>query len=59
MKKYTVIIEREVDGYYEGHTENYIKCYIPNNINLCQNDTVVVQIEKIFNDGAVAKMVGY
>ena len=53
-KKYvhTVLVE-EFDGEnYIGHTENYIKCYIPNKCDI--NQCVKVKIKKQFKDGALA-----
>lgn len=58
-KNYTVIIEREVDGFYEGHTENYIKCYLKNDTKLNQNDIVTVEILEFFKDGAMVKNTTY
>ena len=47
-----VLIEEEIDGFFVGHTENYIKCYIPEKVEL--NAFVSVKIEKPFKDGAIA-----
>ncbi len=47
-----ILIEEEIDGFFVGHTENYIKCYIPEKVEL--NAFVSVKIEKPFKDGAIA-----
>lgn len=56
-KKYvhTVLVEEEENGFKIGHTENYIKCYIPCNVNL--NTFVDVKIQKPYKDGVVAQVV--
>ena len=56
-KKYHVIVERLNNGYYEGHTENYIKCYIKTDNQLDQNQIVNIKIKEQFNDGAIAEIV--
>lgn len=56
-KKYIhkVLVE-EFDGqYYIGHTENYIKCYIPATCKL--NEFVDIKIKKPFKDGAIAYLI--
>lgn len=58
-KTYKVIIEREHEGYFEGHTENYIKCYIESDIKLNQNQILSVKILKPYKDGAIAKVLSY
>ena len=52
---YTVIIEEKVDGYFVGHTENYIKCYIPEECEL--NEFINIRIIKPYLDGALVKKV--
>ena len=53
-KKYHhIVLVEEFDGeYYIGHTENYIKCYIPEKCNI--NQFVKVKIKKQYKDGALA-----
>ncbi len=51
----TVLVEENEDGYYIGHSENYIKCYIPEHCEL--NTFVKVKIKKQYNDGAIANKV--
>lgn len=58
-KKFTVIIERKQNNLYEGHTENYIKCYIETNQNLTPNQIISVEIEDLYNDGVKAKILSY
>lgn len=56
-KKYvhSVLVE-EFDGeYYIGHTENYIKCYIPESCDI--NECIDVKIKKQFKDGAIANRI--
>lgn len=55
-KVHEVLIEEKVDGYFVGHTKNYIKCYILED-KLNPNDIVKVKIEKEYNDGAKAVLV--
>lgn len=50
----TVLVEEEQDGYYIGHTENYIKCYIPQNVEV--NSFVNVKITKQYKDGVIANV---
>ena len=49
----TVLVEELVDGYYIGHTENYIKCYINSECKI--GEFVQVKIIKSFKDGALAQ----
>ena len=51
----TVLVEEQKDGYYIGHTENYIKCYIPQDCKI--NSFVTVKIQKQYLDGAIANLV--
>lgn len=50
---HSVLIEEQVDDFYVGHSENYIKCYILAE-NLLLNTFVNVKIIKKFRDGAIA-----
>lgn len=58
-KKFTVIIERKNNNLYEGHTENYIKCYIETTQNLTSNQVVPVKITDLHNDGVMAEIISY
>ncbi len=49
-----VLIEENEDGFYIGHSENYIKCYIPEKVEI--NSFVTVKIEKPYKDGALATL---
>ncbi len=49
-----VLIEENEDGFYIGHSENYIKCYIPEKVEI--NSFVTVKIEKPYKDGAIATL---
>ena len=51
----TVLIEEKVDDYFVGHTENYIKCYIKDNVDI--DSFVEVKIEEPYKDGAIAKLI--
>ncbi len=51
----TVLVEEKVDNYFVGHTENYIKCYINDNVEI--DSFVEVKIEEPYKDGALAKVV--
>ena len=47
------VLVEEFDGeYYIGHTENYIKCYIPEKCNI--NEFVDVKIKEQYKDGVIA-----
>lgn len=56
---FELIVEQKKDGsdLFEGHTENYIKCYIKSNSNLASNTLLQVKILKPFQDGALAEIV--
>jgi len=58
---FTCIIEQKKLGsdYYEGHIENYIKCYIKSAENLSPNTKLRVKIIKQYLDGALAEIVSY
>lgn len=58
---FDMIIEqkKESSEYYEGHTENYIKCYIKSDKNLEPNTLLRVEILEPFQDGALAKIASY
>lgn len=51
----TVLVEEKVDDYFVGHTENYIKCYIKDNVDI--DSFVEVKIEEPYKDGAIAKLI--
>lgn len=51
----TVLVEEKVGDYFVGHTENYIKCYIKDDVKI--DSFVEVKIEEPYNDGALAKIV--
>ncbi len=46
-----LLIEENNGEYFEGYTENYIKCYIKGNYQI--GDVVSVKFEKLFKDGAL------
>lgn len=52
---YNVLVEEFVDGFYVGHTENYIKCYVEKFCHIGEFAKVVIQ--KPFKDGALAVLV--
>lgn len=58
---FDLIIERKKDGsdYYEGHTENYIKCYIKSDKEVKPNTLLKVEILNPYLDGAEAKIASY
>lgn len=47
-----VLIEAKNGDYFDGYTENYIKCYISGDLKV--GEIVDVQIEKSFKDGVLA-----
>lgn len=51
-----VLIEEELDGYYVGYTENYIRCYIKSKVDLT-GQIVQVKIKRAFKDGAEARFI--
>ena len=57
-EKFVMLVESQSDGYLVGHTENFVKCYLPcDNVEL--NTLVTVEIEREFKDGAIVKMWHY
>lgn len=57
-KTFSVIIETKKDeNYLEGHTENYIKCYIKDNKKIQINDLVKVKLIEQYKDGALAVVI--
>lgn len=50
----TVLTEEVEDGFVVGHSENYIKCYLPKETKL--NEFVQVKIEKLYKDGAICSL---
>ena len=56
-KNYTVIVEQFNNGFYEGHTENYIKCYIQSTSKINQNQVIKVKLKEFYNDGATAEII--
>ena len=50
-----ILIEEENAGYFEGYSENYIKCYIKGDFKV--GDIVNVKIDGTFKDGAIATKV--
>ena len=52
-----VLIEEQNGEFFEGYTENYIKCYInAEESKLSVGDIVEVEIGEPFKDGAIAKV---
>ncbi len=51
-----VLIEEEIDGYYVGYTENYLRCYVKSTEKL-EGQIVEVKLKKSFRDGALAKLI--
>lgn len=47
-----VLIETKNGDYFDGYTENYIKCYVSGDLKV--GEIVDVQIEKSFKDGVLA-----
>lgn len=47
-----VLIEAKNGDYFDGYTENYIKCYVSDDLKV--GEIVDVQIEKPFKDGVLA-----
>ena len=52
-----VVIENIKNGYYLGHTKNYILCYIKSDIPLKSNTYQTVTLKEPFEDGATAEIV--
>lgn len=50
-----VLVEQFENGFSIGHTENYIKCYIPETIS--ENAIVCVKIEQQYKDGVIASLI--
>ncbi len=49
-----VLVEEKNGDYFEGYTENYIKCYLQGDLKA--GDIVDVEIAKPFKDGALVKL---
>ena len=54
-KTLVVLVEEKEGEYYIGHSENYIKCYIPANVE--RNSFVNVVYDKPYKDGIIVKLV--
>ena len=54
-KTLVVLVEEKEGEYYVGHSENYIKCYIPANVE--RNSFVNVVYDKPYKDGIIVKLV--
>ena len=50
------LCEEEKDGYYQGYTENYLRVYLKEKVELGKITKVI--IEEPFLDGAIAKITG-
>ncbi len=50
-----VLIEEKNGEYFEGYTENYIKCFIKGDFNV--GDVVEVNLLKLFKNGALATVI--
>ena len=48
-----VILEEMEDGYWVGHSEYYIKCYIKGDYK--QDESIKVKTVKLYKDGAIAE----
>ena len=57
-KTLSVLIEEKATerGYKEGHSENYIKCYVKDSKNIKPNTIIKATIIKPFKDGALAEV---
>jgi len=51
-----VIVEQQKDGYFVGHTPNFVKCYIASERHLEPNEVVKVELKEIFKDGTKAAL---
>lgn len=56
-KSYEVIVETNKNGYFIGHTENYIKCYIKEDKTIKLNDQIKVKLLSIYQDGVLARQI--
>lgn len=55
-KTLNILCEEEKDGYYQGYTENYLRVYLKEKVEL--GKITKVTIEQPFLDGAIAKIKG-
>lgn len=54
-KTFQMLVETVHDGYLVGHTENFVKCYLPaDNVEL--NTLQSVEIVEPYKDGALVKL---
>jgi len=51
-----LIIEQEKDGFFTGHSGNFIKCYLKSNKNIKLNQMVKVEIGQNYLDGALCEI---
>ena len=52
---FDIITEQVKNGYYVGHTSNYLEVYVKNRTNLTDNMIIKVKIEKIENGKLIGK----
>ena len=52
-----LIESKRIDGFYTGHTENFIKCYISGQAKLNANEIYKVIIGEPFKDGAKVELI--
>ena len=52
-KRYEVLFEESADGYFVGHTPNYVKIYVQTKSCL-HNQILPVQVTEVFRDGMLA-----
>lgn len=52
-----VLLETENESYYVGHSEYYVKCYVPKSDKILQlNEIYEVKMQKIFQDGMIVAL---
>ena len=52
-----VLIEEKKGEFYIGHTENFIKIYIPETNKIRENEIYPVKLISLYNDGVIAEIV--
>jgi tRNA A37 methylthiotransferase MiaB len=56
-KTFTMLVEEQNNGMFEGYTENYIKVFVKNNL-LQPNQFVKVKLTQVIAGGMLAEVIG-
>jgi len=53
---YEVLFEQQKDGYYVGHTRNFIKVYSKSD-KIADNTLAMVRIGEVYQDGVIGEVI--